>query len=162
MNEPPKPSAPPSEHGAVRLARVHAEQHARSLKAVPMQKAPWWDTMRTDPEREYDRMEQAADARKAEREEAVEQGSPLRAVGYGSAEDVHPVRDGDARLRDEVLELLAKTSRDEFTLVEVEVKDGVVTLSGAVENRLLKYRCEEVAEQVDGVKDLVNHLQLAH
>ncbi len=168
MNQPPKPS--PSTQGA-RTAREHGQKHVRALPSKPMQKAPWWDTMRTDSEWEYDRMEQAADARKAEREEglevgAMELGNPARNVGYGGTEgfQLRPVEapaNDDDRMAGELRALLRETGADDFSNVEITVKDGEVTLSGAVENRLLKYRCEEIAEQLDGVKDIHNRLLLS-
>ena len=45
--------------------------------------------------------------------------------------------------------------------IEVEVKDGEVTLSGTVDSREAKRHAEDVAEQATGVKDVHNRLRVA-
>ncbi|MNY73547.1 BON domain protein [compost metagenome] len=37
----------------------------------------------------------------------------------------------------------------------------MVTLEGSVPDRLQKYRIEDIADEIFGVKDLVNHLRVA-
>ena len=43
---------------------------------------------------------------------------------------------------------------------QVTVKQGVVTLGGAVEQKSLKSRAERVAKKVKGVKQVVNNIEI--
>lgn len=44
--------------------------------------------------------------------------------------------------------------------IKVEVKQGVVTLSGAVEQDRQKEKAEKIAKKVKGVKQVVNNLEI--
>ena len=44
--------------------------------------------------------------------------------------------------------------------LEVEVKQGVVTLSGTVELEVQKEKAAKVAKKVKGVKEVINHIEL--
>jgi Flp pilus assembly secretin CpaC len=44
--------------------------------------------------------------------------------------------------------------------IEVQVQDGEVTLTGTVEDRLAKRRAEDCAEQVMGVRDVMNQIRV--
>jgi hyperosmotically inducible protein len=44
--------------------------------------------------------------------------------------------------------------------IDVEVKQGVVTLSGTVELEVQKEKAAKVAKKVKGVKEVVNHIEL--
>ena len=44
--------------------------------------------------------------------------------------------------------------------IDVDVQDGVVTLSGVVKSAAAKHRAEEVAETVEGVRRVVNELEV--
>jgi osmotically-inducible protein OsmY len=44
--------------------------------------------------------------------------------------------------------------------LEVTVKQGVVTLAGAVDQKSLKSRAEKVARKVKGVKQVVNNIEI--
>jgi osmotically-inducible protein OsmY len=46
--------------------------------------------------------------------------------------------------------------------IDVEVKDGVVTLKGKVEEERQKGRAEKITKRVSGVKTVVNQIQIAH
>jgi len=45
--------------------------------------------------------------------------------------------------------------------IDVEVKDGVCTLKGKVEEEKQKGRAEKIAKRVGGVKTVVNQIQIA-
>jgi hyperosmotically inducible periplasmic protein len=45
--------------------------------------------------------------------------------------------------------------------LNIEVKDGVVTVSGKVESEKQKARAEKLAKKVDGVKSVNNQIQVA-
>jgi len=59
----------------------------------------------------------------------------------------------DERIREEVCELLSQGYLDASD-IEVEVKDGEVTLTGSVYDRRTKRLAEEIAESASGVKDV--------
>jgi hyperosmotically inducible protein len=44
--------------------------------------------------------------------------------------------------------------------LEIEVKDGVVTLNGAVERAAQKEKAEKITKKVKGVKQVVNQLRV--
>jgi osmotically-inducible protein OsmY len=44
----------------------------------------------------------------------------------------------------------------------VDVKDGVVTLGGKVENSSQKSKAEKLAKKVTGVKNVVNNIVVSH
>jgi osmotically-inducible protein OsmY len=44
--------------------------------------------------------------------------------------------------------------------LEVEVKQGVVTLSGTVELEVQREKAAKVAKKVKGVKEVINHIEL--
>ena len=64
------------------------------------------------------------------------------------------------RIRDEVCDLLMDDPEVNAADVEVEVKDGEVTLTGTLENRRAKRRAEDLAEHAVGVKDVHNRIRI--
>lgn len=64
----------------------------------------------------------------------------------------------DERIREEISECLADDHAIDASDVEIEVKNGVVTLSGSVNARQLKLRAEDIADRCSGVKDVQNRL----
>lgn len=68
----------------------------------------------------------------------------------------------DARIRDEVCELLANDPEIDASEIEVTVKDGEVTLEGVVDDRRTKRLAEHILDDVLGVKDVHNRLRVAH
>jgi hyperosmotically inducible protein len=44
--------------------------------------------------------------------------------------------------------------------LDVEVKDGVVTINGAVERSVQKEKAEKITKKVKGVKQVVNNLRV--
>ena len=46
--------------------------------------------------------------------------------------------------------------------LQVDVKDGVVTLNGMVEQERYKHKAEKLARKVRGVKSVVNNLKVGH
>jgi hypothetical protein len=67
----------------------------------------------------------------------------------------------DERIREDLCERLALSSRLDVRDVEVNVSGGVVTLSGTVRDRQQKYRIEDMADEVFGVKDVHNQIRVA-
>ncbi|SPA30825.1 conserved hypothetical protein; Putative phospholipid-binding domain (BON) [Cupriavidus taiwanensis] len=67
----------------------------------------------------------------------------------------------DERILEDLCEQLTRSGRLDLDEVEVRVEQGVVTLEGSVPDRYQKYRIEDIADEVFGVRDLVNHLRVA-
>lgn len=66
----------------------------------------------------------------------------------------------DEKIHDEVCELLTSHYDIDASEIEVEVKDGVVTLGGAVESRRVKRLAEDVVADLNGVQDVRNQLRV--
>ena len=65
----------------------------------------------------------------------------------------------DDRIRDEICDGMTDDATLDASEIEVEVIDGVVTLSGSVMNREQKRRAEDIAERISGVRDVTNQLR---
>lgn len=66
----------------------------------------------------------------------------------------------DERIQEDLNERLFHDDEIDASEVEINVKDGVVTLNGTIEERRLKYRIEDLAESCSGVKDVTNNLRV--
>lgn len=66
----------------------------------------------------------------------------------------------DARIREMVCEVLSEDDRIDASRIEVEVRDGEVTLTGAVDDRHTKRLAEDVIERLPSVKDVHNHIRV--
>jgi hypothetical protein len=66
----------------------------------------------------------------------------------------------DASIADDVNERLTRDPRVDASDIDVGVKDGVVTLTGKVRDRRMKYLAEDIAEAVSGVADVTNQLRV--
>jgi hypothetical protein len=69
-------------------------------------------------------------------------------------------RRSDARIHEDVCELMTEDDDLDPSEIEVTVRDGEITLTGTVESRQDKRRAENLAERVPGVRDVHNHLQV--
>lgn len=67
----------------------------------------------------------------------------------------------DERIREDLSEKLSNHHYIDASDVNVEVKNGVVTLTGSVEQRHLKHEIEDMAENCSGVKDVENRLSVS-
>jgi len=65
---------------------------------------------------------------------------------------------GDGEIHDQVLIKLAGDQDVKGTGINVQVKDGVVTLTGKVESDKIKSKAEKLTKHVKGVKAVVNQL----
>lgn len=70
-------------------------------------------------------------------------------------------RRSDARIREDVCDLLTEDPYLDASNMEVQVKECEVTLSGSVNSREDKRRAEDLIERISGVKDVHNHLRVA-
>jgi osmotically-inducible protein OsmY len=71
-------------------------------------------------------------------------------------------RRSDERLREEVSDRLMADDQIDASEIEVTVKDGEVTLTGTVEDRSAKRRAEDIAEQVMGIRDVMNQIRVEY
>ena len=95
---------------------------------------------------------------KLEPERTVGPGSdpPGRHIGRGP----RGYRRADARIHEEICELLTLDSHIDASEVEVSVENGEVLLSGTVERRRLKHLAEDIAYRGAGVLDVTNRLKV--
>lgn len=90
-----------------------------------------------------------------------------RMMGMGAGQEEGPYRGkGPAKRTDEqiksgVEEALTADSWLDASGIQVNVQNGIVTLSGTVDSRESKRRAEDFADQVSGVRDVQNNLQIA-
>lgn len=68
-------------------------------------------------------------------------------------------RRSDERIREDICDRLTRHGRIDGTDIRVQVQDGEVTLDGTVDSREMKRLAEDVVEDVDGVRDVINHLK---
>lgn len=66
----------------------------------------------------------------------------------------------DEAIRQRVLSDLTADSRINALMINVETADGIVKLSGVQDSQAGSIRAEEIARQVQGVKDVINHTQV--
>ncbi len=66
----------------------------------------------------------------------------------------------DERIRELVCEALTDDGEVDASRIEVRVKGGEVTLTGAIEDRRMKRLAEDCVEAVPGVKDVHNQLRI--
>jgi osmotically-inducible protein OsmY len=66
----------------------------------------------------------------------------------------------DNYIYDSVREKLASDSVVKGGAIDVDVKDGVVTLKGKVQEAKQKSKAETLAKKVKGVKSVINQLQV--
>jgi hypothetical protein len=91
----------------------------------------------------------------------------LRGVGEGIREGVRRVlgkgpkgyKRSDERIREDLCDRLSNTEID-CSEVEVNVKDGEVTLLGNVKERREKHHIEDIADNISGVKDVTNNIRV--
>lgn len=69
-------------------------------------------------------------------------------------------RRSDERIREEVCEMLTENPEIDASEMEVEVHQGMVTLTGSVESRRMKRMTEDLAERIAGVRDVRNELRI--
>ena len=66
----------------------------------------------------------------------------------------------DATLTASVKSTLVADKASNFTRIDVDTTNGVVSLTGTVESPEQRKRAEQLAARVDGVKRVVNNLQV--
>ncbi len=66
----------------------------------------------------------------------------------------------DNRILEDVNERLTDDSHIDASNIEVEVKDGEVTLKGTVGSKMAKRHAEDITDRVSGVRDVQNRLKV--
>jgi hypothetical protein len=66
----------------------------------------------------------------------------------------------DDRIHEEICERLTHHPGIDASEIEIQVKDGEVTLNGHVHERQYKHMAEDVVDSVSGVKEIHNHLKI--
>jgi hypothetical protein len=66
----------------------------------------------------------------------------------------------DERIREEVADRLEQHGWIDASELEVDARDGIVTLRGEVDDRRQKRMAEDIVEQISGVKDVRNELRV--
>lgn len=66
----------------------------------------------------------------------------------------------DKKIKEDVCDILAQTPHVDCSEIKVSVKDGVVTLSGDVEEAVVKKMTGETLDYVVGVNDVKNELKI--
>ena len=66
----------------------------------------------------------------------------------------------DERIQEEIWTLLMAKPDLDLSEIEVDVKDGEVTLMGTLPNRPMKYHLENKVAEIMGVKDVTNKIRI--
>jgi osmotically-inducible protein OsmY len=66
----------------------------------------------------------------------------------------------DTRIHEEACEALARDPELDATEIEVQVRDGLITLRGIVVHRMAKKRAEARVEYISGVQDVMNEIRI--
>jgi hypothetical protein len=79
--------------------------------------------------------------------------------------DFHPERNrqnlrNDTTLRDEISHVLSQHRGIDARDIDVDVSDGIVTLTGFVPERKMRYLAEDISINCYGVIDVTNHLRV--
>lgn len=66
----------------------------------------------------------------------------------------------DERIKEDICDELSSDSECDAEDIEIEVKEGMVSLSGSVPSRKMKHRAEDIADAARGVKDVDNRIRV--
>lgn len=114
----------------------------------------WWDRTQDEVQAFFG----DEDARR--RREWDEMRAAARPNGEHRGRGPRGYRRSDDRIREDVSDRLTEDAWLDASYIDVEVKDGEVTLSGMVANRGDKRRAEDLAESCSGVSHVQNNLRV--
>lgn len=86
--------------------------------------------------------------------------APEKKLGLHAGKGPKGYRRSDERIREDVNEALSAHSEIDASEIEVDVKEGIVTLSGTVDSRQIKRLTEDTVEGISGVTDVKNDLRV--
>lgn len=88
-------------------------------------------------------------------------GDRARQFGQFAGRGPKGYQRSDERIREDVSDRLMEHPELDASGLEVHVKDGVVTLTGDVDSRWAKRMAEDIAEDIGGVRDVMNQLSVS-
>ena len=88
-------------------------------------------------------------------------GDRARQFGQFAGRGPKGYQRSDERIREDVSDRLMEHPELDASGLEVVVQAGVVTLTGDVDSRWAKRLAEDIAEEVGGVRDVMNHLSVS-
>lgn len=96
------------------------------------------------------------------RERGFYQGEDRQRYGEGPHRGAGPkgYQRSDERIKEEVCERLTWHGQIDASNIEIDVKDGEVTLRGQVEHKYEKRMAEDIIESIHGVKDIQNEIHV--
>lgn len=101
------------------------------------------------------------------RQNYMQTGAQQNSQGfYGSNQQSHSgkgpkgYKRADERIREDVSEALQLDHHVDASQIEVDVKEGIVTLSGIVDSRMAKRQAEDCLNNLSGVQDVVNNIRV--
>lgn len=100
------------------------------------------------------------DARRRRQWDEMRQGGERQATGEHRGRGPRGYRRSDERIREDVSDRLTDDPWLDATYIEVEAKDGEVTLSGLVSRREDKRRAEDLTDACSGVSHVQNNLRV--
>src|SRR5262249_49896833 len=88
--------------------------------------------------------------------------NPLLEKHHGSHRGKGPkgYKRPDDRIHDEVCERLTRHALIDASLMDVQVENGEVTVTGEVLDRRMKHMTEDVIDEVSGVREIHNKLRV--
>lgn len=101
---------------------------------------------------------QAGWGAQGEVQESVRRGGRERGPHWGRGPKGY--KRSDERIREDICDRICGEGYVDASDVDVQVRDGEVTLEGYVENRETKRVIEDLSESVMGVEDIHNHLRI--
>ncbi|HZD52267.1 MAG TPA: BON domain-containing protein [Woeseiaceae bacterium] len=66
----------------------------------------------------------------------------------------------DERIQEDICDELSDNPETDARNIDIDVKDGIVTLSGTVPERYMKHRAEDIADDCRGVHDVDNRIRV--
>lgn len=85
---------------------------------------------------------------------------PYRGAGSFAGRGPKNFLRSDERIREDVVSRLTDDDRVDASDIDVQVQNGEVTLTGAVESRRMRRAAEECVEDLPGVRDVHNQLRV--
>ncbi|MFY0534191.1 BON domain-containing protein [Nannocystis pusilla] len=65
-------------------------------------------------------------------------------------------------MTEEICEALTRNPSVDASEIEVKVQQGIVTLSGTVDDREIKRLVEDLSEDISGVREVQNQIRVSH
>ncbi len=129
-------------------------RNARGERSQTQRSAPRPSYYKSDAQRDFN-------TRFGSRPEGDRSNSSMAPRGGFFGKGPKGYKRSDERIREEVNEALYRDYHVDASEIEVDVKEGIVTLSGSVDSRQSKRSAEECIENLAGVIDVHNRIRIA-